>query len=98
LSWTNSPYFGKWVGAYLSAENKNQLWIPPGFGHGFLALSARNDVVYKATDYYDQEGERCIRWDDPQLGIAWPIPEGVSPIISEKDKAGSYFKEAEVFI
>jgi len=94
----NSPYFGKWVGAYLSAENKHQLWIPPGFGHGFLALSPRNDVVYKATDYYDREGERCIRWDDPDLGIAWPIPEGVSPIISENDKSAPYFNKAEVFI
>ena len=93
----NSLYFGKWVGAYLTAENKNQLWIPPGFGHGFLALSQQNDVVYKATDYYDQEGERCIRWDDPQLGITWPIPEGVSPIISEKDEVAPYLKEAEVF-
>jgi len=94
---TRSPYFGQWVGAYLSAENKQQLWIPPGFGHGFIALSDRTDVVYKATDYYDQGGERCIRWNDPDLSIDWPIPEGVTPLISEKDSSAPYFKEAEVF-
>jgi dTDP-4-dehydrorhamnose 3,5-epimerase len=93
----NSPYFGKWVGAYLSAENKQQLWIPPKFGHGFIALSDRTDVVYKATDYYDEQGERCIRWDDPDLSIDWPIPEGVTPLVSEKDASAPYFKEAEVF-
>ncbi len=93
----SSPYFGRWVGVSLSAENKEQLWIPPGFAHGFLTLSDRADVVYKATDYYDPTGERTIRWDDPDLGIKWPIQTGQQPIISEKDAAGVLFKEAEVF-
>lgn len=92
-----SPFFGDWVGAYLSAENKHQLWIPPGFGHGFLALSSRADVLYKATDYYDQKGERCIRWDDPELAIKWPIPAGEKPLVSEKDTNAPLFGEAEVF-
>jgi len=92
-----SPHFGQWIGVHLSAENKHQLWIPPGFGHGFIALSDRTDVLYKATDYYDQGGERCIRWDDPDLAINWPIPEGVTPLISEKDSSAPYLKEAEVF-
>ncbi|HAF61984.1 MAG TPA: dTDP-4-dehydrorhamnose 3,5-epimerase [Anaerolineaceae bacterium] len=92
-----SPNFGHWVGARLSAENKHQIWIPPGFGHGFLALSDRTDVLYKATDYYDLGGERCIRWDDPDLAIDWPIPENITPLISQKDSSALYFKEAEVF-
>jgi dTDP-4-dehydrorhamnose 3,5-epimerase len=93
----SSPFFGKWVGALLSAENKRELWIPPGFGHGFFVLSERADVIYKATDYYDPESERCIRWDDPKLAINWPIPEGELPIVSEKDMMGLSFEEAEVF-
>ena len=93
----SSPHFGRWVGVYLSAENKEQLWIPPGFGHGFFVLSDRADVVYKATDYYDPTGDRTIRWDDPDLDIKWPIPTGQQPIISEKDAAGALFKESEVF-
>jgi len=93
----SSPHFGKWVGVYLSAQNKHQLWIPPGFGHGFIALSPRTDVLYKATDYYDKQGERCIRWNDPDLAINWPIPEGVTPLVSEKDACAPTFKEAEVF-
>ncbi len=93
----SSPHFGRWVGVYLSAETKEQLWIPPGFAHGFLVLSDRADVVYKATDYYDPTGERTLRWDDADLAIKWPIPNGEQPIISEKDAAGMLFKEAEVF-
>lgn len=93
----SSPYFGKWVGVYLSAQNKHHLWIPPGFGHGFFAMTSRADVIYKTTDYYDKQGERCIRWDDPDLSIDWPIPEGVTPLVSEKDASAPYFKEAEVF-
>jgi len=94
----SSPNFGKWVGAHLSAENKEQLWIPPGFAHGFLALTARADVIYKTTDYFDPDGERTIRWDDPNLAIDWPIPQDASPLVSAKDAAGSSFKEAEVFV
>jgi len=92
-----SPTFGKWVGAYLSDENCKQIWIPPGFAHGFLVLSDRADVVYKTTDYYDASGERTIRWDDPTLSIKWPFSEGSQPIISEKDSNGVSFTEAEVF-
>ncbi|MCB2202854.1 dTDP-4-dehydrorhamnose 3,5-epimerase [bacterium] len=93
----SSPFFGQWVGAVLSAENKRELWIPPGFAHGFLVLSEQADVIYKATDYYAPESERCIRWDDPKLAIDWPIPEGELPIVSEKDMMGLSFEEAEVF-
>jgi dTDP-4-dehydrorhamnose 3,5-epimerase len=93
----SSQFFGKWVGVNLSAENKEQLWIPPGFGHGFFVLSKRADVEYKATDYFDPEGERCIRWDDPTLAIEWPIPQGRTPLVSEKDASGSFFLDAEVF-
>lgn len=93
----DSPLFGKWVGVVLSDENKNQLWIPPGFGHGFYTLSQHADVIYKTTDYYSKEDERCIRWDDPDLAINWPIPEDEKPLVSEKDSKAPFFKEAEVF-
>jgi dTDP-4-dehydrorhamnose 3,5-epimerase len=93
----SSAHFGKWVGVYLSAENKEQLWIPPGFAHGFLVLTERADVVYKATDYYHPESDRTILWNDSSLSINWPIPEGVQPIISNKDAAGQHLREAEVF-
>ena len=93
----SSPYFGKWVGAYLSEDNNTQLWIPPGFAHGFLALTERADVVYKTTDFYDPEGDRTIRWDDPIFGIDWPIPADTGPLVSEKDQMGVLFTEAEVF-
>lgn len=94
----SSTFFGQWVGAYLSDENKKQLWIPPGFAHGFLVLSDRADVVYKTTDYYDPTGERTLLWDDPDLAIKWPIPKEIQPIISEKDATGVTLKKAEVFI
>lgn len=93
----SSPYFGKWVGAYLSDENKEQLWIPPGFAHGFLVMSDRADVVYKTTDYYDPEGDRTLHWNDPSLRIKWPLPDGIQPIVSEKDDSGALFTDAEVF-
>ncbi len=93
----NSPTYGKWVGAYLSDKNYEQIWIPPGFAHGFFVLSDRADVVYKTTDYYDASGERTIRWDDPTLAIDWPIPQDVLPVISEKDTNGVSFLKAEVF-
>jgi len=93
----SSPYFGKWTGAYLSEDNKQQLWIPPGFGHGFLTLSDRADVVYKATDFFDSGGERSIRWNDPDLAIDWPIPQNASLLISNKDEQAPKFKHAEVF-
>jgi len=89
-----SATFGKWVGEILSAENKKQLWIPPGFAHGFLTLSDTADFLYKTTDYYAPELERCIRWDDPVLGIEWP--GAVDAMVSDKDRCGSTFREIEL--
>jgi len=91
-----SQFFGHWVGVHLSAENQKQLWIPPGFAHGFLVLSEQAEVLYKATDYYAPEHERSLLWNDPELAIVWPTVE--EPILSEKDQKGKYLKEAEVFI
>jgi len=93
----NSPYFGKWTGVILSEVNKNLLWVPPGFAHGFYNLSERADVFYKTTNYYDPTGERCLKWDDPDLGINWPVPPGKEPILSKKDAEGTLFHDAEVF-
>jgi len=93
----SSPTFGKWVGERLSAENKHALWVPPGFAHGFYVLSDWAEVLYKATDYYAPEWERSIRWDDPQIGIDWPLVDGKKPILSKKDAEGVAFKDAEVF-
>jgi len=92
-----SSRFGEWVGVTLSEENKHMLWVPPGFAHGFYVLSELADVLYKTTDYYDAEGERCIYWNDPQLAIDWHLAKGVAPILSQKDAAGVRFAEAEVF-
>jgi dTDP-4-dehydrorhamnose 3,5-epimerase len=90
-----SPTFGRWEGERLSAENKRMLWIPPGFAHGFLVLSESADFLYKTTDYYAPEHERCIAWDDPDIGIVWPLPG--APILSAKDLQGKRLREAEVF-
>lgn len=87
-----SSTFGRWVGEVLSAENKRQFWIPPGLAHGFVTLSETAEFLYKTTDYYAPEQERCIHWNDPALGIAWPL-EG-EPLVSAKDAAGMGFKEA----
>lgn len=87
-----SPTFGKWVAEVLSAQNKRQMWIPPGFAHGFLTLSETAEFLYKTTDYYSPEHERCIRWNDPEIGVQWPI-EG-SPTLSDKDTHGALFAEA----
>ena len=81
--------FGQWVGVTLSAENKQQLWIPPGFAHGFLVLSDTAEFLYKTTDYYAPQAERSLRWDDPTLAIAWPL-EG-EPILADKDRQGHFF-------
>jgi len=91
----SSETFGRWVGVELSAEGFQQLWIPPGFGHGFLVLSESADFLYKTTDYYAPKHERCIAWDDPDIGIQWPA--GLSPQLSAKDAAGSRLRDAEVF-
>ncbi|HQN63365.1 MAG TPA: dTDP-4-dehydrorhamnose 3,5-epimerase [Flexilinea sp.] len=93
----SSPSFGKWVSANLSSENFNMLWIPPGFAHGFLVLSDVAEFVYKATDFYAPQYERCILWNDRDLGIDWPI-SGHEPILSEKDSKGKLFREAEVYL
>lgn len=92
----SSATFGKWVGAELSEENKRQMWIPPGFAHGFLTLSDSADFLYKTTDYYAPQFERCIAWDDPALAIAWPL-SGAQPQVSVKDQAGLALANAPVF-
>jgi dTDP-4-dehydrorhamnose 3,5-epimerase len=91
----NSPTFGKWAGTVLSAENKRQLWIPTGFAHGFLVLSESADFLYKTTDYYAPEHERSIIWNDPDIGIEWPL-QG-EPILAAKDRDGKRLREAETF-
>lgn len=88
-----SKTYGQWVGEILSAENKKQLWIPAGLAHGFLVLSETAEFLYKTTDYYAPEYERCIAWNDPDLGIEWPI-SGI-PLLSAKDAAGAAFRDAE---
>jgi len=93
----SSPTFGKWASARLSAENKLQIWVPPGFAHGFYVLSDWAEVVYKSSDYYAPEWERCIIWNDPQIGIAWPILNGRPPQLSDKDAQGKYLLDAELF-
>ena len=92
----SSPTFGQWVGAELSEDNQHQLWVPPGFAHGFVVLSESADFLYKTTDYYAPEHERCIAWNDPQLGIRWPY-EG-EPRLSAKDAQGLALAVAEVFV
>ena len=92
-----SPTFGKWVGEQLSAENKYQLWVPPGFAHGFYVLSEWAEVHYKATDYYAPEWERTILWNDPAIGIEWPLLTGTMPLLSAKDVAGKCLADADVY-
>ena len=91
----DSPTFGRWVGEILSERNMRQLWIPPGFAHGFVTLSDSADFLYKTTNYYTPYSERCIRWDDPEIAIAWPIPH--EPILSTKDSRGKSLGDAEIF-
>ena len=90
-----SPGFGKWEGVRLSAESRSMLWIPVGFAHGFCVLSDFAEVLYKATDFYAPEHERCLLWNDPDLGIGWPLP--TAPVLSAKDAAGARLRDAEVF-
>ena len=91
----SSPTFGQWVGAELSEDNQHQLWVPPGFAHGFVVLSESADFLYKTTDYYAPEHERCIAWNDPQLGIRWSY-QG-EPRLSAKDALGVTLEQAEIF-
>jgi dTDP-4-dehydrorhamnose 3,5-epimerase len=93
----SSPTIGRWVGILLSAQNKHQLWVPKGFAHGFYVTSEWAEVIYKTTDYYNRESERCIRWDDPTIGVTWPFVNGITPILSPKDQSGKSFREAELF-
>jgi dTDP-4-dehydrorhamnose 3,5-epimerase len=90
-----SATFGRWVGVLLSAENKRQLWVPPGFAHGFVVLKDNTEFLYKTTDYYAPQHERCIRWDDATIGIEWPMTQ--TPILSGKDQLGLALSQAEVF-
>ena len=93
----SSPTFGQWVGAELSEDNQHQLWVPPGFAHGFVVLSESADFLYKTSDYYAPQHERCIVWNDPDIGIAWPaLAQGQQPLLSAKDAAGVFFANAEV--
>lgn len=92
----NSPTFGRWVGEVLSAENKKQLWVPEGFAHGFVTLSDTAEFLYKTTDYYFPEYERCIKWDDQTINIRWPLD--LSPALSKKDLSGIDLESAEVYL
>ena len=93
----SSPAFGKWVARELSEDTHEMLWIPPGFGHGFLVLSESAYFLYKCTDFYVPEDEQVIAWDDPDLRIDWRLPPGVQPILSERDRAAKPFREAEYY-
>lgn len=92
----SSPTFGQWVGQFLSAENKKQMWVPPGFAHGFLVVSESAEFLYKTTDFYAPAHERCISWDDPTIHIEWP-DIGMQPLLSAKDQQGLGLDQAEVF-
>ena len=91
----SSPTFGRWVGEILSADNKRQMWIPEGFAHGFLVLSDHAEFLYKTTDYYAAQHERCIAWNDPTVGIGWPF--NGTPTLSSKDQQGASLRDAETF-
>ena len=91
----NSPTFGRWVGEFLSEENRKQLWIPPGFAHGFMAMQDGTEFLYKTTDSYSKENERSIIWNDPDINIKWPESSKIN--VSEKDKEGQFLKDADLF-
>ncbi|MEJ5992450.1 dTDP-4-dehydrorhamnose 3,5-epimerase [Ramlibacter sp. PS3R-8] len=95
----SSPHFGRWVGTELSEQNQHQLWVPAGFAHGFVVLSDSADFLYKTTEYYAPEHERCIAWNDPAIGVEWPLAAGgiTAPSLSAKDAAARGLREAEVF-
>ncbi len=93
----SSPTFGRWTGVELSGENRRLFWVPPGFGHGFYVLSEMAEFAYKCTDYYAPQHERVILWDDPAIGIQWPLVPGVKTVLSEKDLGGKPFGEADLF-
>lgn len=93
----HSPTFGQWVGHHLSALNRSQMWIPPGFAHGYYVLSDWAEVLYKASDYYTPDWERTLLWSDPEIAIDWPLLDGKPPILSAKDIEGKYLNEAEIY-
>jgi dTDP-4-dehydrorhamnose 3,5-epimerase len=93
----NSTTFGRWVGRHLSANNRQMLWAPPGFAHGFYVMSEFADFVYKCTDYYTPECERVLAWNDPDIAIDWPLAENKAPRLSERDARGLRLSEAEIF-
>lgn len=92
-----SPRFGQWVGVTLSDENHHILWVPPGFAHGYLALSDDVDFLYKCTDFYAPQHERSILWNDSAIGVQWPLPPGIPPVLSGKDGVAPVLKDAETF-
>ena len=93
----SSPTFGKWVGAYLSPQIRAQLWIPPGFAHGYYVMSEWAEIKYKVTDFYAPEWERTLMWNDPEVGIEWPLPEEKKPLLSAKDAKGNFLNNTDVF-
>ncbi len=93
----SSPSFGRWVGARLEAQRRDEIWIPPGFAHGFYVVSEWAEMYYKTTDYYAPEWERCLLWNDPQVGVEWPISADAPPILSDKDRQGSPLVLAEAY-
>lgn len=92
----HSPSFGRWVGARLSEDNKHLLWVPPGFAHGFCVLSEHADFLYKCSEFYAPEDEHALRWDDPDIGIDWPLD--VAPVLSAKDAAAPLLRDAAVYV
>jgi dTDP-4-dehydrorhamnose 3,5-epimerase len=93
----SSPTFGRWVGVTLSARNHRQIWVPPGFAHGFYTMSEWAEIVYKVTDFYDPEGERTLIWNDAEVGVRWPLLDGQQPLLSPKDAGGRRLSEADLF-
>ena len=93
----SSPSFRQWVGFVLSEENHHMLWVPPGMAHGYLTLSDSADFIYRCTDFYAPECERAIVWNDPDIGVQWPLPAGTAPVLSAKDAVARSFSEAELF-
>jgi dTDP-4-dehydrorhamnose 3,5-epimerase len=93
----SSPTFGKWVGVELTEDNHRQLWVPPGFAHGFYVVSNCADFLYKTTDYYFPEHEHSLLWNDPAIGISWPLEQGREPVVSKKDKNAAKLTQAKVF-
>jgi dTDP-4-dehydrorhamnose 3,5-epimerase len=93
----SSPTFGQWVGLTLAAKDRRQVWVPPGFAHGFYVLSEWAEVCYKVTDFYNPECERTLLWNDPEVGVRWPLSDGEGPVLSPKDAQGQTLSRAEVF-